>query len=101
MKQHLQLRYYQNAALDSIFRREQKRVRSGLIVLPCGAGKTLVGMATCARLKESCLCLVPNNMSLSQWKAEFMRKTTATESVLLAVSSGPATYKQHERIVHV
>ena len=39
------------------------RARSGIIVLPCGAGKSLVGVSAACRIKKSCLCLATNAVS--------------------------------------
>ena len=47
------------------------RARSGIIVLPCGAGKTLVGVTASARIRKSVLCLVTNSVSVDQWKHQF------------------------------
>ena len=44
---------------------------AGIIVLPCGAGKSLVGIAAAARIKKSVLCLVTNSVSVDQWKHQF------------------------------
>lgn len=52
------------------------RARSGIIVLPCGAGKTLVGISAAQRVRKSCLCLATNAVSVDQWHAEFKRWTT-------------------------
>ena len=46
--------------------------RSGIIVLPCGAGKSLVGVAAAARVKKSCLVLCTSSVSVDQWKHQFM-----------------------------
>ena len=43
----------------------------GIIVLPCGAGKSLVGILAAARIKKSVLCLVTNSVSVDQWKHQF------------------------------
>lgn len=56
--------------------------RSGIIVLPCGAGKSLVGVAAAARMRKSCLCLCTSSVSVDQWKHQFMLWTN------LAVSKG-------------
>lgn len=40
-------------------------------MLPCGAGKSLVGIAAAARIKKSVLCLVTNSVSVDQWKHQF------------------------------
>lgn len=52
---------------------------SGVVVLPCGAGKTLVGAATMAVAKTSTLILVTNTVSARQWKAELLKRTSLTE----------------------
>lgn len=44
---------------------------TGIIVLPCGAGKSLVGVAASSRIKKSVLCLVTNSVSVDQWKHQF------------------------------
>ncbi len=40
-------------------------------MLPCGAGKSLVGILAAARIKKSVLCLVTNSVSVDQWKYQF------------------------------
>ncbi len=47
------------------------RARSGIIVLPCGAGKTLVGVTAASRIRKSVLCLVTNSVSVDQWRHQF------------------------------
>ena len=47
------------------------RARSGIIVLPCGAGKTLVGITACCTIKKSCLVLCTSGVSVEQWKHQF------------------------------
>jgi DNA excision repair protein ERCC-3 len=47
------------------------RARSGIIVLPCGAGKSLVGVSAACRIKKSCLCLATNAVSVDQWAFQF------------------------------
>ena len=43
----------------------------GIIVLPCGAGKSLVGITAAARIRKSVLVLVTNSVSVDQWKHQF------------------------------
>ncbi len=40
-------------------------------MLPCGAGKSLVGVAAAARIKKSCLCLCTSSVSVDQWTHQF------------------------------
>ena len=49
------------------------------MVLPCGAGKTLVGAAAMAQAKATTLILVTNTVSARQWKDELIRRTSLTE----------------------
>lgn len=49
---------------------------SGVVVLPCGAGKTLVGAATMAELKRNTLILVTNTVAARQWRDELLARTT-------------------------
>ena len=52
---------------------------SGVVVLPCGAGKTIVGAAAMATAKTNTLILVTNTVSARQWKSELLKRTTLTE----------------------
>jgi len=52
---------------------------SGVVVLPCGAGKTLVGAGAMATTKTNTLILVTNTVSARQWRSELLRRTTLTE----------------------
>jgi DNA excision repair protein ERCC-3 len=52
---------------------------SGVVVLPCGAGKTIVGAASMARAKTNTLILVTNTVAARQWRAELLKRTTLTE----------------------
>ena len=50
-----------------------------MVVLPCGAGKTLVGAAAMARAQATTLILVTNTVAARQWKSELLRRTSLTE----------------------
>ena len=52
---------------------------SGVVVLPCGAGKTIVGAAAMAMTKATTLILVTNTVSVHQWRRELLMRTTLTE----------------------
>jgi DNA excision repair protein ERCC-3 len=68
------LRDYQRQAVDGFF-----DGGSGVVVLPCGAGKTLVGAAAMAKAKATTLILVTNTVAGRQWKRELIARTTLTE----------------------
>jgi DNA excision repair protein ERCC-3 len=68
------LRPYQQQAIDNFW-----FGGSGVIVLPCGAGKTLVGAGAMARSQTTTLILVTNTVSARQWRDELLRRTSLTE----------------------
>ncbi len=68
------LRPYQNAAIQGFAEHG-----SGVVVLPCGAGKTLVGLGAMAAENRTTLILVTNTVSARQWKAEILKRTTLTD----------------------
>ena len=67
------LRDYQQHAIDNFF-----EGGSGVVVLPCGAGKTLVGAGAMATAKTTTLVLVTNTVSARQWRDELLKRTTLT-----------------------
>ncbi|KAL8266584.1 hypothetical protein R6Q59_003928 [Mikania micrantha] len=69
LKPQAQPRPYQEKSLSKMF--GNGRARSGIIVLPCGAGKSLVGVSAACRIKKSCLCLATNAVSVDQWAFQF------------------------------
>ena len=68
------LRPYQRDAVEGFW-----AGGSGVVVLPCGAGKTIVGAAAMARAQATTLILVTNTVSARQWKAELLARTNLTE----------------------
>lgn len=69
-----QLRDYQQLAADSFW-----SGGSGVVALPCGAGKTLVGAAAMAKAGTTTLILVTNIVAARQWKNELVARTSLTE----------------------
>ncbi|MDR6691443.1 DNA excision repair protein ERCC-3 [Microbacterium sp. 1154] len=67
------LRPYQRQAVDSF-----SEGGSGVVVLPCGAGKTLVGAGAMADTRTTTLILVTNTVSARQWRDELLRRTSLT-----------------------
>ncbi len=68
------LRSYQHEAVESFW-----AGGSGVVVLPCGAGKTLVGAAAMAEAQATTLILVTNTVAGRQWKRELIARTSLTE----------------------
>jgi DNA excision repair protein ERCC-3 len=69
-----EIRPYQREAVENFW-----HGGSGVVVLPCGAGKTIVGAAAMARAQATTLILVTNTVSARQWKSELLKRTTLTE----------------------
>ncbi|MBN1233380.1 MAG: DEAD/DEAH box helicase [Candidatus Coatesbacteria bacterium] len=75
------IRFYQAKAVDMFLGYYNKYDGgSGVIVLPCGAGKTIVGIAAMTKLKTYTLILSTNIVALRQWKDEILDKTNIIET---------------------
>ncbi len=69
------IRDYQESAINAFYRGGGPEGGSGIIVLPCGAGKTIVGIGEMALHSTATLILVTNTVALHQWKEELLDKT--------------------------
>jgi DNA excision repair protein ERCC-3 len=69
LKSHAKLRSYQQSCLEKVF--SGGMMRSGIIVLPCGSGKTLVGVTAGCTIQKSVLVLCNSSVSVEQWTREF------------------------------
>ncbi len=77
-REPFRLRDYQHDAV-SVFHRDGSALGgSGVIVLPCGAGKTIVGIGAMARIGRKTLILTTNHTAVAQWQNELLNKTTLT-----------------------
>ena len=91
-----QLRDYQKEAVAKF-----ELGGSGVVVLPCGAGKTLVGAATMAEIKTNTLILVTNTVSARQWRDELLARTSLKEEDIAEYSGstkdiGPVTIATYQ-----
>ncbi len=73
------LRKYQKESVDAFHAGGTNQGGSGVIVLPCGAGKTIVAIGTIHLLQTQTLVLTTNTVALRQWKEELLDKTSLTE----------------------
>jgi len=73
------LRKYQRESVDAFYMNGSNHGGSGVVVLPCGAGKTVVAIGTIAAVKTHTLILATNTVALRQWKNELLDKTTLRE----------------------
>lgn len=71
LKAGTKIRYYQETSLAKMF--GNSRAKSGIIVLPCGAGKTLVGITAACTIRKGTVVLCTSSMSVVQWRNEFLK----------------------------
>lgn len=85
LKPMTRIRPYQEKSLSKMF--GNGRARSGIIVLPCGAGKSLTGIAAAARIRKSTLCLCTSSVSVDQWSAQFKLWTNLSDENIVRFTS--------------
>jgi len=82
-----EVRDYQKGAVDAFYAGGDARGGSGVIVLPCGAGKTIVGLAAIAALRTETLILTTSTTAVEQWRREILDKTDL-EPALIGTYTG-------------
>ncbi|KAI3988287.1 hypothetical protein MKX01_012076 [Papaver californicum] len=92
LKPQAQLRPYQKKSLSKMF--GNGRARSGITVLPCGAGKYLVGVSAACQIRKSCLCLTTSNVSVDQWAHQFRMWSTIGEDQICCFTSDAGSKKR-------
>lgn len=85
LKPGTQIRPYQEKSLSKMF--GNGRAKSGLIVLPCGAGKTLVGITAACTIKKGVVVLCTSSMSVVQWRQEFLKWSNINPDDIVAFTS--------------
>ncbi len=95
------VRDYQCEAANSFYLAGSERGGSGVIVLPCGAGKTIVGMAAMAAVGQTTLVLTTSLTSVKQWRRELLDKTTLGEAAIAeytgeSKATGPVTLSTYQ-----
>ncbi|RMH56738.1 MAG: helicase [Candidatus Hydrogenedentota bacterium] len=99
------VRDYQRLAAESFYAGGSPEGGAGVIVLPCGAGKTIVGMDIMRRLGRKTLILTTNIVAARQWKSELLDKTSIPENDIKEYSGekkeiGPVTLATYQIITH-
>ncbi|MBE3046702.1 helicase-associated domain-containing protein, partial [Candidatus Bathyarchaeota archaeon] len=79
------IRPYQEKSLSKMF--GNGRAKSGIIVLPCGAGKTLVGITAAVTIKKGIIVLCTSSMSVVQWRNEFLKWSNISGDDVCAFTS--------------
>jgi len=103
--ERLALRDYQEDAADSFHAKGSVAGGSGVVVLPCGAGKTIVGLSIMNRVGASTLVLTTSTTAVRQWIAEILDKTTLAadqvgEFTGHAKSVRPVTVATYQILTH-
>lgn len=100
-----QVRDYQREASEIFYAGGDARGGSGVIVLPCGAGKTIVGMAAMAQVQRSTLVLTTGITAVKQWRREILDKTDLTEQQVCEYTGdskeiGPVTLATYQILTY-
>ena len=95
LRPNTMVRPYQEQALSKMF--SNGRARSGIIVLPCGAGKTLTGITAACTIKKSTMVVCTSQVSCEQWKREFLRWSLVSPQDILIFSSKTVNRKAEEK----
>ncbi len=91
--QGFELRPYQVEASENYWAGGSPQGGQGIVVLPCGAGKTIVGMGVMARIKTHTLILCTNVSAVHQWMSELLDKTTLAKEDLGEYTGGKKEIK--------
>jgi DNA excision repair protein ERCC-3 len=99
------VRDYQREAADVFHAGGAARGGSGVVVLPCGAGKTVVGIAAMAKLQKSTLILTTSITAVKQWRREILDKSTLTEADVTEYTGetkdiGPVTIATYQIVTY-
>ena len=86
LRSSTRVRPYQETCLAKMF--GNRRARSGIIVLPCGAGKTLTGITAACTIKKSCIIFCINAVGVEQWIRSVKQFTTLPHEYLRRFTSG-------------
>ena len=98
LKPATQIRPYQEKSLSKMF--GNGRARSGIIVLPCGAGKTLVGITAACTIKKSVMVLCTSSVSVVQWRQQFLQwSNIKPESIAIFTADNKERFKGQSGIV--
>ncbi|KAI9708937.1 MAG: hypothetical protein M1820_003631 [Bogoriella megaspora] len=92
------IRYYQEHALSKMF--GNGRCKSGIIVLPCGAGKTLIGITAVCTIKRSAVVLCTSTIAAVQWRNEFLERSNIKPAdIAIFTSDQKEPFRQDAGIV--
>ncbi|EDO08559.1 DNA repair helicase rad25 family protein [Babesia bovis T2Bo] len=85
IRTNIKIRYYQERALRRMF--SNGRARSGIIVLPCGAGKTLTGIVAACTVRKPIFVLTTSAVAVEQWVKQFQEFTNISAERVVTLTS--------------
>jgi DNA excision repair protein ERCC-3 len=99
------IRDYQRESADVFYAGGDVKGGSGVIVLPCGSGKTIVGIVAMSRIQKSTLILTTSVTAVKQWKREILDKTDLKESDIAEYTGdskeiGPVTVATYQILTY-
>ncbi|WP_035239178.1 DNA repair helicase XPB [Desulfobacter vibrioformis] len=99
------LRDYQEEAVDVFHQGGRSSGGNGIIVLPCGSGKTIIGLGVISRISGHTLIISTNNVSVNQWRNELLAKTDLApddvgEFTGLEKTIKPVTITTYQMLTH-
>ncbi len=99
------LRDYQEEAVDVFHQGGRSSGGNGIIVLPCGSGKTIIGLGVISRISGHTLIISTNNVSVNQWRNELLAKTDLApddvgEFTGLGKNIKPVTITTYQMLTH-
>lgn len=100
-----EVRDYQRAAVEAFHKGGAASGGSGVVVLPCGAGKTIVGLGAVAAVGQHTLIICTSDMAVRQWERELIDKTTLAPYEVCELTGkrkelGPVTLTTYQLLTH-
>ena len=99
------LRDYQQDAIQAFYHAGRATGGSGVIVLPCGSGKTMIGLGVMAEIANHTLIVTTNNISVHQWRDELLDKTCLAPDAIgeftgITKTIKPVTITTYQMLTH-
>jgi len=96
---------YQQDAVEAFYHAGRETGGSGVIVLPCGSGKTIIGMGVMSQISNETLIITTNNVAVHQWRDELLDKTSIDaddigEFTGLDKTINPVTITTYQMLTH-
>ncbi|MGH7150313.1 MAG: helicase-associated domain-containing protein, partial [Planctomycetota bacterium] len=103
--ERFEVRAYQREAAEAFFAGGGERGGSGVIVLPCGAGKTIVGLLAMSLVNQTTLVLTTGGTAVAQWRREILEKTEVRSDEIAEYTGerkdvGPVTLTTYQMLTH-